>query len=402
MSKNSNDYNRREFLTNAAFGIAGAGFVGVSGKRLLKPIKQEKIIHKTLGRTGISIPVVSMGVMLADNPEVVKRSYEIGVRFFDTALSYQGGNNEKMVGDVFTALGKREDVFIQTKIPFPGGRRRRGGGGTPQYQTPESRRDKFIEDFEGCLERLKTNYVDVLLIHSPSVEQMNDSGVKEALTKLKNEKKTHHIGVSTHSNMADVLNESARSGFYDVVLTSINFTMADDTELLDAIKNAATNGVGIVAMKTQATRGRQKVEGGVNHTAALKWVMNNEYIHTAIPGYTNFDQMNENFSVVTDLNYTDEEEKYLEDHDVKTALGFCRGCDNCSSTCPKNVDIPTLMRTHMYASCYSDFRLARQTFEEVPAANSIDQCGSCSTCTAGCVNHVNIAENIEELKLMYL
>ncbi len=401
MSNNNNDYNRREFLTNAAYGLAGAGFIGVSGNRVLKPLKKKEIIHKTLGRTGIKIPVVSMGVMLADNPEVVKRSYDIGVRFFDTALRYQGGNNEKMVGDVFSAMGNRKDVYIQTKVPFPGGGRRRGG--SPQYQTPEARRDKFIEDFEGCLERLKTDYVDVLLIHSASVEQMNDQGVKEALTKLKNEKRAHYIGVSTHSRMADVLNNAAETGYYDVVLTSINFTMSDDTDLLNAIKNAATKGIGIVAMKTQATRGRSnKVDGIVNHTAALKWVMNNQYVHTAIPGYTNFDQMNENFSVVTDLNYTNEEKEYLSSHNVKTALGFCRGCTSCGSTCPQNVDIPTLMRVHMYASCYSDFRLARQTFDDIPVANSLDQCSSCSTCTAGCVNHVNIAENIEELKLMYM
>ena len=59
------------------------------------------IIYRTLGKTGIKLPVVSMGVMRADNPNLVKAAYENGMTHFDTANGYQGGRNETMLGEIF-------------------------------------------------------------------------------------------------------------------------------------------------------------------------------------------------------------------------------------------------------------------------------------------------------------
>ena len=96
-------------------------------------------------------------------------------------------------------------------------------------------------------------------------------------------------------------------------------------------------------------------EGKIVNSAVLKWALWNDFIMTAIPGYTNFQQMEEDFSVAYDLEYTPEEKKFLEDRDVELSLGYCRQCQQCLSTCPKGGDISTLMRTHMYAACYTNF-----------------------------------------------
>ena len=63
-----------------------------------------------------------MGVMNADNPALVKRSFEMGVRHFDTASGYQKGRNEEMLGSVIKELKVRDQVIIATKIPRPGPR----------------------------------------------------------------------------------------------------------------------------------------------------------------------------------------------------------------------------------------------------------------------------------------
>ena len=381
MASKSPRSNRREFLSRTSLGLASAGVVGLPRPWAVEPEQaaagSKAVIQRTLGRTGIKLPIVSMGVMNANNPELLKQAYEAGVRFFDTAQGYQQGRNEKMIGDVVTQMGIRDKVIIQTKIPFP-----RVAAGEIKA--------KFLADFAGCLERLQTKYVDILLIHQPSVEQMNNPEVVAALKDLKQQKTARFIGVSTHANQAAVLKSAAETGTYDVVLASYNLTMAADADLAGAIKTAAGKGIGVIAMKTQ-TAGRAKNLGTLNQTALLKWVMQHPEIATAIPGFTNADQLAESFSVASGLDYTPAEKTWLADKNVQAALDFCQQCGTCLPSCPRGVDVPTLMRTHMYAANYANFEHARATFEQIPKHASLGNCVECGTCTARCAHNVRIA-----------
>jgi uncharacterized protein len=392
MASGSPDPNRRKFLSQASFALATAGVTGLPRpwKTLTPqtPVKGKEILQRTLGKTGIKLPIVSMGVMNANNPEIVKQAYEAGVRLFDTALGYQQGRNEEMIGTVISQLGVRDKVIIQTKIPFP-----RSAAGTLG--------ERFLSDFAGCLKRLQTSYVDGLMIHQPSVEQMNNAEVVAALKEAKQKKMARYIGVSQHAGQAGILNSAAETGIYDMVLVGFNVTNAADPDFLQALKNAAAKGVGIIAMKTQ-TGGRAKNLGALNQTAMLKWVLQHPEIATAIPGFTNFDQLNESFAVAYGIEYTSDEKTWLTDKSVKLALDFCKQCGTCLGSCPRGVDIPTLMRTHMYAANYANFEQARATFEEIPENASLKNCRDCSKCAARCVNNVKIQERIADLKTIYI
>jgi aryl-alcohol dehydrogenase-like predicted oxidoreductase len=342
-----------------------------------------------------------MGVMNANNPEIVKQAYEAGVRFFDTAEGYQGGNNEKMIGSVFESLGVRDKVIIQTKLRYPGGGRRQAAAKAPQM-SDGAIRDALLKSSAGCLERLQTDCIDILMLHQPTVEQMNNEGAVEALTKIKEENKARYVGVSTHADQANVLNNAAKTGFYDVAVTSFNCSMGGDQALLDGIRNAAQSGVGVIAMKTQL-KGRQYQDWGpINHPAVLKWVLQNESITTAIPGYTNFEQLNQSFSVAYDIQFTPEEELYLQENKVHFASEFCRQCGECRASCFKGVDVPTLMRVHMYAACYSNLYQARATLDEIVEEESLKNCVGCATCSIKCINGIDIAANLSELRATYL
>ena len=104
---------------------------------------------------------------------------------------------------------------------------------------------------------------------------------------------------------------------------------------------------------------------------------------------------------VLDLEYTEDEKRFLADNEMMMGLGFCRQCRACVASCPHGVEVPELMRTHMYAAQYSNFRQARVTLDEIPAGRSIAACKGCDTCSAKCAHHVDIAYRIENLKLMY-
>ena len=69
--------------------------------------QQKDIILRTLGKTGMKIPVISFGVMRADNPNLCKAAYEKGMKLFDTANGYQNGNNEIMLGEPSQKLSKK-------------------------------------------------------------------------------------------------------------------------------------------------------------------------------------------------------------------------------------------------------------------------------------------------------
>jgi predicted aldo/keto reductase-like oxidoreductase len=332
-------------------------------------------------------------------------SYTLGIRHFDTAWNYQRGRNEKMVGEAINQLGVRDKVTIATKVLL------RGPEWEPQNHTKI--KQIFLDRFAESLKRLQMDYVDILYLHSLyGPEQLNLPPVLEAFTELKKQKKIRFTGFSTHANMTAILNEAIKSDFYDVALISFNYAMADNEAYLKAMRNAASKGIGLVAMKTQCQQGWYKsnvpqeqkcfYEGKIIHAALLKWVLQHEFITTAIPGYTTFQQMHTDFPVAYDLKYTSEEKKFLEDRNIKTSMrSCCQQCYECVSTCPKNVDIPTLMRTHMYAAHYSNFYQARDTLNDIPESQGLKTCADCAVCTARCVNRVDIHGKIEELKLIY-
>jgi predicted aldo/keto reductase-like oxidoreductase len=405
-----NGISRRRFFSRTVSGMAAAGLLGGPGKELLstpqKPESQntgrKAILTRKLGNTGIVIPIVNMGVMNAFIPELVKRSYEIGVRYFDTAAYYQRGNNEIMVGRVIKELGVRDQVIIGTKVYIPHEQR-----GMP----PGDAKAFFLKTAEESLKRLQTDYIDIFYIHNvQDIGYLNNPGIMEAMQILKDQKKIRFTGFTTHINMTECLNDAVRSGFYEVICTVYNYALSDETGLIEAMKKVASMGIGLIAMKTQCSQywyrenvpgEKQKYyEGSILHTAVLKWVLRHDFITSAIPGYTTFDQMDEDFSVAYGLEYTPEEKKFLEDRQVKLAMSICRQCSRCVPSCPAGVHIPTLMRTHMYAACYGNFYEARDALDSIPRGKGLDACRLCTDCTAACVNRINIAGRIKELRLL--
>lgn len=407
--------SRREFLIKAIGGTAAAGILGKAGLKMqaqdLKDAKAQKgaaaakPLLRTLGRTGLKIPVVSMGVMNADNPALVKRSYEMGIRHFDTAWGYQKGRNEEMVGSVFKELNARDQVIIATKVP------------PARPELMDQMGDKLVEEeflarLDQSLARLQTDHVDILYIHNISDPViLKRPGLLAAVDKAQKTKKVRFVGFSTHRNMAECINAAVPMGRFDVILTSINYAMADDKALLEAMAAAAKAGIGLVAMKTQCKQawakesgaaGPEYHEGSVWHAALLKWALRVDSVTTAIPGYTTFQQLETDWKVAFSLEYTPEEAKFLADPGVTLALDHaCRQCGGCAGTCPQGVDVPALVRAHMYAADYGNFLEMRRALDEIPAGHGLRSCAGCSDCTAACVRGVQVARRLGELRSIF-
>jgi uncharacterized protein len=391
------EWNRRDFIVKpivwagAARMLAGTNLLAESADTAPGPL-----LERTLGRTGFNIPIVSMGVMNADVPGILRRSYELGIRHFDTAAVYQNGRNEEMVGSVIKEMGIRDKVVISTKQ------------GTRASQSAAEAKRRFIDGVEASLRRLQMDHVDILYHHGvDSADHAKAEGPIDALQTLKKEGKTRFIGISTHDTV-EVLNAVVPLNVFDVALVTLNYTMAHDTEKLATIQKAAKSGIGIVAMKTQAggtVRPDSKLPKELpveSQTALLKWVLNHDFIATAIPGFSTYEHLEQDFSVVHNLTYTDAEKKFLADKTFVAQAEFCQQCGQCRDDCPKRVDLPALMRSHMYAVQYRNASVARHLLAKSEVGRGLDACRSCESCQAHCRNTVQIARKIAQLKELQL
>jgi predicted aldo/keto reductase-like oxidoreductase len=238
-----------------------------------------------------------------------------------------------------------------------------------------------------------------------SAEQAHAEGPLEALQALKKDGKTRFIGISTH-NTVDVIGEAVRLDTFDVALVMLNYTMAHNDAILSTIERASKSGIGIVAMKTQAGGSVRpdahlpKPLSPVSQTALLKWVLAHDFVTTAIPGVSTYEHLEQDFSVARNLAYTEDEKKFLADKSFTAQAEFCQQCGECRAACPKQAEVPALMRSHMYAVQYRNSDMARTLLAGIPAGHGLETCGSCDACSVSCPNSVQVARKIADLKAL--
>jgi predicted aldo/keto reductase-like oxidoreductase len=399
--------SRRRFIGGAATGVVstGLGLTGIS--RAASPMAEAagpetaapEISYRVLGRTGLKIPLISFGVMNSDNPDLLRRAFDLGLNHLDTAHGYLRGKSEQVIGEVVEQRGNRDAISIATKMYLARDREKNVFTKEAAGRAPAPTEEELFKLLETSLTRLRTDYIDILYLHSCySPAMATYEPLMNALVKAKEQGKARFIGTSTHKDEPNVIRATVDAGVYDVVLTSYNYLQDHKDAVGEAIEYAAGKGVGVVAMKTQGGNRLNKEEGvHINHQAALKWVFANPHVCTAIPGMTTFDQMESNFMVMADLELSEAEERELKLASLVPGTYFCQSCRECVPTCPEQVDIPTLMRSYMYAEAYGNTIQAEETIGTVPHDRGLRVCAECSSCQARCRREMPIAERLREM-----
>jgi predicted aldo/keto reductase-like oxidoreductase len=392
--------NRREFILRSAVGLATAG-LGLSPARAFgkEEGKSFEIIYRTLGRTKLRIPVVSFGVMNSDSPDLIRKALDIGIKHLDTAHAYLRGNSERVIGQVLEERKCRDKVYVSTKMLFARDREKkvflREGDGRHLGATEKNLDTQLAES----LERLRTDYIDILYLHSchgplmPTYEPL-----MKAFVKAKESGKARFIGISTHANEPETIRAAVDAQIWDVVLTSYNFLQEQREDLRKAVAYASGKGLGVIAMKTQGgVKLNREKDVGVNHEAALKWALNDKNVCTTIPGITTFEQMDLDFGVMKDLSLTDEEKRDLKISSLLRGPLYCQYCRSCIPSCPQKVEIPALMRAYMYAEGYGNVVQSDMTAESLPRERGLAVCFDCEACTASCRHGINIRGRLDFL-----
>ncbi len=389
---------RRSFIQSSVAGLAGIGAMGAAGagQRLFGMPEgapdEKKFITRKLGKTGIVLPIVSLGVMNSNNPDLVRAALDGGIIHLDTANGYQRGTNETMIGKVLVGR-PRDSYVIATKVP--GIPRDRDTG----LFSAETKADTFLAMFDTSLKRLGLEYVDILYLHNVlKRESVVFEPLLKALQKVKADGKARFIGVSTHGNGHEVIRAVIDTGVHDVVLSAYNFRQTNQPDLDAAIADATKKGIGIVAMKTLAGGfWDEERQQPINVKAALKWALNNPNITTAIPGCTTFEQLTANLEVGKDITLTPQEIKDLK-LDKKTGGLYCQLCSRCLPQCRQGLPIPTLMRSYMYAQGYRNIELAKDVVAEAGVPKN--PCGNCEACTVKCTMRFDIKSRVTSLSAL--
>ena len=356
-------------------------------KPLGKNSKERRVIYRTLGKTGIKLPVVSMGVMYSDNPNLVRAALDAGVVHMDTAPNYQGGQSERMIGEVIKER-PRDSFVISTKVRLP----RKFTGVFTEKATEET----FFESLHASLKNLGLEYVDILYSHEMNrSESVLFEPLLKGMEKAKKAGKIRFAGVSTHGNEPKVIEAATESKLYDVILTAYNYRQKHNLQVKEAIAKAAQAGLGIVAMKVMggAFLGDRTAKTE-NTKAALKWALQDSSVHTAIPGFTAFDQMETDLAVMENLTLNDSEKKSLQIQASIPGL-YCQGCGQCLKQCYARLPIPDLMRAYMYAYGYRQPAFAQELVVSLGLPRQV--CEDCSICPIKCLNRWNVGGKIRDI-----
>ncbi len=181
---------RRIFLKQLA-AITGTLMLPISGFGAFNRDKWGELLPlRVLGKTGEKVTMLGLGgyhvgwTTEKDAQEVIETAIAGGIRFFDTAESYDSGGSETRYGK-YLVPKYRDEIFLMTKSTAANGKLAK-------------------EHLEGSLKRLKCDYLDLWQVHSLRTPEDVDERIKnevlDVFEKAKSEGKVKHIGFTGHQN----------------------------------------------------------------------------------------------------------------------------------------------------------------------------------------------------------
>ena len=276
---------------------------------------------RQFGKTDMQVSVLGFGgseirgASPSDIEQLLNSALDAGVNVLDTAECY--GNSEDLIGRAVAS--RRSDYFLFTKCGHA------VGDELPDYPDWDPR---LLEaSIERSLRRLRTDHVDLLQLHSCSLDVLRKGDVIKVLEKAKREGKTRYIGYSGD-------NEDARyaihTGVFDTLQTSVS--IADQQEIDFTLPAARERSMGIIAKRPIAegvwlretlnknayaypywerlqTLNYDFLKSGSSASiaTALRFTLSVPGVDVAIVGTTSVDHMRENIDMLAAGNLLEDE-----------------------------------------------------------------------------------------------
>jgi aryl-alcohol dehydrogenase-like predicted oxidoreductase len=179
-------------------------------------------------RLGVGLSEIGFGGISEDvAADVLNAALDGGINFLDTAECYNV--SEEFLGKAISH--RRGEYFLATKTGHV------SGGYVGQEWTVKT----VTDSIDRSLKRMKTDYVDLMQLHSCNIEILKKGEVIEVLQKAKQDGKTHYIGYSGDNEAALW---AVESGLFDTLQTSFN--LADQKARFGLFEKARAKGMGII------------------------------------------------------------------------------------------------------------------------------------------------------------
>ena len=309
-----------------------------------------------LGRTELYVSKTAFGALPiqrishADAVKLVRRAYESGINYFDTANAYT--DSEEKLGAALHDV--RHEVIISTKS---------GGGDKKTIQT----------HIEESLRRLQTDYIDLFQFHNPAQlpDPEDPDGPFAAVLEAKQKGYIRHIGITNHR--LKVARAAIDSGNFETMQFPFCYLAApQDLEIVEKCKAAD---MGFIAMKG--------LSGGLLNNAEACYAFMQEYPNVVpIWGIQREEELDQWLELTArDPHITPEIQAVIDKDRKELAGNFCRSCGYCLP-CTAGIDIPqaarmsALLRRSPYRPYMSDEWYAKM--------HKIEECVHCDACKSRC------------------
>ena len=279
--------------------------------------------YRTLGRTGLNVSEVGFGAWEigwthpSEGDEVgrlLNRALDLGINFIDSSAAYRF--SEELIAKY---VGHRRNEFVfatkcgSWRVQQPDG---------DWVQTIDYSARAIAPQIDRSLRRLKTDVIDIVQLHSPSYDAVAEGDGLEGLKKAQAAGKVRFISLSGDG---DVARKAIEIGEYDTLQCSYNVLQQDRSDIVAAarerdmgiiIKNPIASAVyarprpddGSAVLWDRAQTLLVPEVGGDLPPAsvALRWLLRDPDVHTAIVGTTNIDHLEANVSAAEEGDLPEE------------------------------------------------------------------------------------------------
>jgi predicted aldo/keto reductase-like oxidoreductase len=330
-----------------------------------------------LGKTGISVCRSGFGalpiqrVSMNEAVRILRKAHDNGINFFDTARMYS--DSEEKIGTAFEH--ERYGIVIATK-------------------SLAVTRAGVLKDIETSLEKLRTDYIDIMQLHNPESlpDPENAQGSYTGLREAQDKGLVRFIGISNHS-LARAMS-AVQSSLYDTVQFPLSALSSDaDLSLVNA---CAETGCGLIAMKP--------LGGGLITNAATSFSFLRQYAPIlpvwGIQTETELDEI-----LAFEANPPELDEwmwKSIRKDRFELAGLFCRGCGYCMP-CPEGIQINWAARMSLLLRrAPSQAFLTDEWRDRMLRIRSCTKCGQCkSKCPYSLDTPALLEKNLADYERFY-
>lgn len=356
-----------------------------------------------LGYGGMRFPKNGDEVDVEEAVKLLRKAYDMGVNYFDTAVVYHKGESEKIFGKAFE-IYDRSSYYLADKMSI--------------WVCKDEQEMKDL--FERQLKTLKTDYIDFYLVHSLNrnhYQKVKEFHCVEFLQEMKRQGKIKHLGFSFHDTYP-VFTQILNDYDWDFVQIQLNYLDWQNQGAEQLYRELEKRNLPCMVMEPvrggylatlDEQRAKPFLEMEPNRSIAswaIRWVESLPQVTVVLSGMSDMAQLEDNVSLLTGFEPMNEKEleavaKVVEEIRKVNDIP-CTGCRYCMD-CPMGVDIPEIFAIYSRLKIFGKDKSFVEDYKEVMEnGNGAEHCIGCQQCMNHCPQSIEIPDKLAMIHRLYL